>query len=382
MGHIGRVLVTLVTLVACVACGTTTLAGARPTPSQSPSPSAIARPTSSPTPTATPAPDYGPPPPGVDLFYVQWPATPTWLIGFDWSGRPRATVHLKELDGQAETIGSGILAAPNGTGFASGAYTFDRLGHVIYQGAPPNKGNLLSTWSEDGQLLCGVQEQVSAMDSQGNGTTDYYLVRRSPSGPPVQVRKFLHLNFVPGDSGYGLAACSHWLDRALLTKTVCCSVQGALVLRLSDGAQVGTWTRGVGVGLPVFSPDGQEVAEPALGAYGTTSSTTVRLILGGTVLARYGPGIDFLGFSGDNRFAVVAAGPQLQLVEVSTRRVVWRDSTAPKVARVIARPFSGDVVLAFGGNGGADTIEIVHPDGTSSALDGTWLVPMSWGSSP
>ena len=383
MGRTPRALIaTIAVLLAGVSCGTTTLAGAKLSPSPavsaSPSPSAIP----SPTPTPAAPPDYGPPPAGVDLFYLQWPSAPTWLIGFDWTGKPRATVHLAALDGQTDEAGSGISVAPNGLGFAyGGVMTFDRLGRAIYAGTPLSKGSLGMLWSEDAQLLCGVETESSTVDSAGNATEDFYLVRRSPTGPPVRVAKFLHLNFVSGDMGYSAVACSHWLDRALLLKTVCCGTQGAVVLRLSDGARLGTWTRGKGAGQPVFSPDGQEVAEPTLGPYGTSTSTEVRLVLGGTVLARYGAGVDFLGFSGDNRFAVVANGPRLQVIEVSTRRVIWTDAGGLALARVVARPFSGDLVLAFtAANKSPDGIVVVHADGTSTALDGKWLVPMSWGS--
>jgi hypothetical protein len=384
--------VTLALLLVGVSCGTSTLTAATP----SPSPSAVSSPTAvavaSPTP--APPPDYGPPPAGVDLLYVAWPAAPTWLIGYDWHGQPRATVHLKELDGQADQIGSGITVAPNGNGFLSGGYTFDRLGRVSYQSAPPGKGNLNRTWSEDGQLICGVEEVNSTIDSNGNGTSDYYLVRRTPNGPPVRVRRFLHLDAVPGDLGFGMYACSHWLDRALIVKTVCCGIQGATVMRLSDGAILGTWNRDAG--SPIFSPDGQEVADPTWTPDGKTVSTAIKTLLGGTVLARYGAGISFQAFAANNRYAVVTTpAGQTQVIEVSTRRVVWRDSQDRKLSRIWARPgAAGDVALIFTappvqmpcpGDTSSQcpnpesSIVMVHADGSSVDLGGEFIVPLSWG---
>jgi hypothetical protein len=381
MRHTRSPIVILVALFVCVSCGTTTLTAAKPSPSPTASPSQVPSPSANPTPTPIHPPDYGPPPARVDLFYLQWPSSPTWLIGYDWSGKPRATVHLAQLDGQVDAIGSGIAIAPNGSGFATPAMTFDRGGLLIYQSpAPPNKGGLVTLWSEDGQLLCGV-ETTSAIDSSGNGTEDFYLVRRSLTGPPVRVAHFQHLNFVSGDMGYTAVTCSDWLDRALLVRTVCCGVQGALVLRLSDGAQLGSWTRESGE--PAFSPDGQEIADPTWTSDGRTISTDVKLVVGGMVLAHYGPGIAFHAFSGDNRLAVVTSAGQTQVIEVATRRVVWRDTAGRSLSQVMARPFSGDLVLAFGTPNTTQPmqIELVHPTGVSAVLDGSWLVPMSWGSS-
>ncbi|HYM96032.1 MAG TPA: hypothetical protein VET26_01915 [Candidatus Sulfotelmatobacter sp.] len=334
----------------------------------------------------------------MDLLYVQLPGSPSWLVGYSWQGKPAATVHLKELDGHTDQLGSGIGVAPNGNGFIyGGAYTFDRLGHAVYQGQPAGKGSAPTMWSEDGQLLCGVEEQTSAVDSNGNGTADFYFVRRTPTGPAVRVVSFLHVNAIPGDMGYSAFACSHWLDRALLVRTVCCGIQGAIVVRISDGAILGRWDRDAG--SPVFSPDGQEVADPTITADGkSVISTEVRLILGGTVLARYGPGVSFLGFSGDNRFAAatvtVAGGTQTEVIEVSTRRVVWRDPSNRPVARIVARPASGDLAIAFTAppaqvpcpqasssqcTNPLSNLVIVHPDGSSATLPGEFLVPMTWG---
>ncbi|HEY4888716.1 MAG TPA: hypothetical protein VIJ58_09080, partial [Candidatus Dormibacteraeota bacterium] len=43
-------------------------------------------------PKASPVADYGPPPAGVPLLYVHDPNNPSWLIGYDWSGKARGTV--------------------------------------------------------------------------------------------------------------------------------------------------------------------------------------------------------------------------------------------------------------------------------------------------
>jgi hypothetical protein len=301
-------------------------------------------------------------------------------------------VHLKELDGHVDEIGSGISVAPNGSAFLGSPYTFDRLGQMVYQGPAPDKGNLNSTWSEDGQLLCGVEVANSTIDSNGAGTSDYYFVRRTATGPSTRIARFLHLDFVPGDMGFSLYACSRGLNRALVVKTVCCGIQGALVLRMSDGAVLGTWNRDAG--SPVFSPDGQEVADPTWTPDGKTISTEVRLLLGGTVMARYGEGIDFRAFSANNRYAVVTVAGRTQVIEVSTRRVVWRDDQVRPLSRVWARPASNDLALAFTAppaqvpcpnsssslcTNPIDEVVIVHADGTLIGLGSNLLMPGTWG---
>jgi hypothetical protein len=406
-GEGGGRLVTLLAvfvLLVVAACGSGTPSALTTTPSQrqsatpslSPSPTAAASPSASPSPAPSPPPDYGSPPGGVDLLYVMVPDAPSWLVGYDWQGKPRATVHLKELDGHTDQLGSGISVAPSGNEFIYGdMYTFDRLGHLVYQAQPVGKGGVATTWSEDGQLLCGVEEATSSVDSSGNGTADFYFVRRSPTGPAVRVAHFLHVDGIPGDMGYNVFACSHWLDRALLARTVCCGISGVIVMRISDGAILGTWNRNTG-GQPVFSPDGQEIADPTMTADGkTTTSTEVRLLLGGTVMARYGPGISFLGFSANNRYAAVTVAGRTQVIEVSSRRVVWRDPLNRTFSRLWARPgLGGDVAIAFTATpvqvpcpnastsmctNPRSNMVIVHADGSSAELHGEFLVPMTWG---
>ena len=387
----------LTLLVSSSACGGTRppQAAATHSPTQSVAASLAATPSA--VPLKPSPPEYGQPPAGVDLLYVTVPGWPTYLLGYDWQGNPRATVHLKELDGSAPTNPGGISVAPNGQGFESGAYTFDRLGRVVYQHDPSPKGFTIRTWSEDGAMLCGVEEVHPTINGNGSGTTDYYLDRRTPSGPPARVARFLHIDAIPGDMGYYSVACSHRLDRALLVQTVCCSIASAMAIRLSDGTVLGTWKRDAG--SPIFSPDGQLVADPRYGPSGSASlSTVVRTVLGGTVLARYGEGITFKALSGNDQFAVVSVdgtgGSQTRVIELVTKRLVWRDSSDRSLRAVWARPGSGDIALAFpasatqfpcpSGQSGlcADpesVVVLVHADGSFVALPGVFELPRpSW----
>jgi hypothetical protein len=384
----------LMLVVALAACGGTR-SPSQGVASLSPSQVATASPSTLPSPVAVnPSPqNYGLPPAGVDLFYVTVPGWPTYLVGYDWQGNPRATIHLKELDSSARAP-DGISVAPNGQAFESGAYTFDRLGRVVYQYEPAGKGLRVNTWSEDGAMLCGIEEAVHPnASSDGTGTTDFYFVRRAVSGPPVRVARFLHLDAIPGDMGYSSVACSHRLDRALLIQTVCCGIASAMAIRISDGTLLGTWKRDAG--SPIFSPDGQLVADPTNAPGGTLPvSTIVRTIPGGTILARYGQGITFKALSGNNQLAVVSGdgrgGSQTRVIELTTTRQLWQDSTGRSLRAAWARPGSGDMALAFpasttqvpcpSGQTGmcADpesVVVVVHPDGSATALRGVFELP-------
>ncbi len=351
--------------------------------------------TPSPGPLPSPPPDYGSPPAGVDLIYVQVTGYPAWLIGYDWQGYPRATIHLKEVD-DGGNIPFGITIAPDGSAFAAGEYTFERTGRAVYQyQLAPKTGPMV--WSEDGAVLCGVNELSTTTDpATGAGYTDFYLMRRTPTTSPITVARFLHVNFIPGDMGYNLYACTHWLDRVLAVRTVCCSYSGATTLRLSDGAVLGTWNRDAG--QPVFSPDGQLIADPTWDSAGNTTSTVVSTLLGGVVIARYGPGVTFRAMSRDNRYAVVmvvdSGGPVAEVIQISTRRVVWRDSSSRNINAVWARPGSADIAIAFTASphkvqcnssvpctNPESNVVIVHPDGISNAISGDFLtIAQPWAS--
>ncbi len=387
-----RTLVLLILASMLAACGGSPALIAQkspsPSPSANPSPSVSPSPPPSASPLPSPPPDYGAPPAAVDLLYVQVAGYPAWLIGYDWQGHPRATIHLTEID-NGGNIPFGISIAPDGSGFTAGEYTFDRTGKAIYQYTITGKEGGVNTWSEDGAVLCGVKT-VSTMtnSSTAQGYTDFYLMRRTPTTSPVTVARFLHVDFIPGDMGYNLYACTHWLDRVLAVKTVCCSYSGATTLRLSDGAVLGIWQRDAG--QPVFSPDGQLIADPTWDSAGNTTSTVVSTLLGGVVIARYGPGLTFRAMSRDNRYALVmvadSSGPVAEVIQISTRRVVWRDSSSRSINAVWARPGSGDIAIAFTASpqkvpcnssvpctNPESNVVIVHPDGTSNAISGDFL---------
>ncbi len=99
--------------------------------------------------------DYGPPPPGVQLLYVHDPEHASWLIGYDWSGNPRATV---KLDPSKTTV----QMAPDGKSFAVGygakggtGEILDRLGQPV-EGSGAISSYSQPRWADDNVHICGV----------------------------------------------------------------------------------------------------------------------------------------------------------------------------------------------------------------------------------
>lgn len=94
--------------------------------------------------------------------------------------------------------------------------------------------------------------------------------------------------------------------------------------------------------------------------------------------------------SRDNRYAVVmvadSGGPVVEVIQISTRRVLWRDSSSRGINAVWARPGSADIAIAFTASpqkvqcnssvpctNPESNVVIVHPDGTSNAISGDFL---------
>src|ERR1700682_2069621 len=71
----------------------------------------VLRPVGQANPHASPVADYGAPPAGTQLVYLQDPNHPGWLIGFDWTGKPRGTVKLPQVVEPPNRIGQ----APDGS---------------------------------------------------------------------------------------------------------------------------------------------------------------------------------------------------------------------------------------------------------------------------
>ena len=98
--------------------------------------------------------DYGTPPDGVNLLYMHDPNMPTWLIGYDWSGKVRGTVRFnKEQVGTMAPDGQSFVVSAGGKG-GSGTF-FDNVGQPF-----PRQGGALeyasNVWADDSRHMCTV----------------------------------------------------------------------------------------------------------------------------------------------------------------------------------------------------------------------------------
>src|SRR5260370_9184862 len=84
------------------------------------------------TPNASPRADYGGPPAGVSLIYVHDPTNPLWLVGYDWTGKPRGTVKI------SPAIGPGYIGkAPHGQIFQATPSGEGGCGVLLDRFGPP-----------------------------------------------------------------------------------------------------------------------------------------------------------------------------------------------------------------------------------------------------
>jgi hypothetical protein len=319
---------------------------------------------------ATPA-GYGPPPAGVQLFYVRDPSQANRLLAYDWSGRQRGAVTLP-----SEADLSAARTAPDGSGFALDYGTdwfLDRLGNYVGPADPLFHDG--GAWADDNRHVCfvthsvpgGALSLVTLVPGQAGSTTTSSLQGFSGSVLYVQ-------------------ACNVHSDIAVLRVSVYTGIVAkrsdaeVVTVRLSSGAILDRRN-----GVPVTSPDAAYVAL-------LTDSATIQiyrstdLVHPVSVLDSYA---SLWGFSGNSSRLLVTSQPATGLPEVEvldwkTGRVTWRhDLTSAGFGGWLARPAGGDFAVAVTSltNDCGPTsvtctnpaspftgIIIVHPDGTTTRI--------------
>lgn len=332
------------------------------------------------TPKATPFVDYGPPPSGVPLLYVHDPSNPSWLIAFDWSGKPQGTVKLQAAAAQDP---SAVKMAPDGSGFeVGGTYkggtgTFlDRLGQPVAT-ETGSIGLVGAMWADDNQHQCEITL---------NSTT--YVWRLATQLPGQAPRPVAVIAQDPGigQSGISLAACSYRNDLAIAVRTTIAWPAELWVIRLSDGAILAhhSYAASGQLASVVGSADGKYVAESAANGQGVGSSksaasTVIRRVSDWQVVKKLDPSVQVTRFSGDGTLALVYQPLQqnsplatLKILNWSTGATVWhRDLSDPFGFALAAQPDGRDFAFADITLGGPDlkaTISIVHGDGSVTKL--------------
>ncbi|HKV88695.1 MAG TPA: hypothetical protein VJT78_11930 [Candidatus Dormibacteraeota bacterium] len=335
------------------------------------------------TATSRPAGDYGPAPAGVNLIWVHDPNHATWLMGYDWSGRPRGTLKLAtpgkpnypvrmSPDGQYLSIIEGDLPpAANGHYGPGGPFqVLDRLGRPVFS-APADTNPLYGLlWADDSRHACATtQDPVSSRQELwvadvGRGTTTVTQIAR--------------------DQGLGrtpryVLACSVLNDRVIEVPYGESATSDVWVLRLSDAKVLSHHTYKTGADMVIgASPDGDYISEIAA----TGRSTQIRRVSDWSVVTTLAD-TQVLRFSGDASRVFVtpidSKGNTTRVADVDWRtgRAVWTVGKTVFVpdTNAIAEPgspaFAVAIPTVWGQHYPAD-VTIVGGDGTTLDL-GTYI---------
>jgi hypothetical protein len=329
-----------------------------------------------------PVADYGPPPAGVSLIYVQDPKHPSWLIGFDWTGKPQGTVKLGQPIDAIGTLGqspdgSAFGYSPNGKG---GYQQFlDRVGRPI----------------EDRQSSLFYPDQMWADDSRRLCTLDFpsqqwTLGLRTPGAAPSSISVVaLDPNIVrSGIIGITFAACSARNDRAILTRIYPGIPSQLWVVRISDGKILSHHTYpDMLLANVVASADAAYIAENTfdtvrVGAPFRPGVTRIRRVSDWAQVATAGTSA-VRAFSGDDSLVLVTASlltelpPGLRVIDWRSGSALWRYQGTEALGGFIAEPGGRSFALALTApnqiQASLRDVVIVHGDGSTNAIPGRFV---------
>ena len=321
-------------------------------------------------------------------MYVDDPVHHPWLIGFDWSGTPRATLKLAPA-----LATQGVLTqAPDGSSFAllpggKGASTqyLDRLGKALPIPSPPPRFQSVR-WADDSRvcvLVAGVQQWQVGVMSPGGAVDALHAVAIDSAN--------LHSGIF---AALALSSCSPRNDRAILTYVYEGRPTEVWVVRLSDGAVLAHHLYPAGqLASVVSSPDARYVAE--ISAASTPTATAAGLAAPSTVIRRvsdweavlpFPAYTQVLGFSGDGTHVLISKQPlggaipeHLEIVDWTVPHGVWNYDGPLGLTRFLAEPAGGGFAVALADSSRpqspVNTILIVHADGSTAPIPGRYDVP-------
>jgi hypothetical protein len=326
-----------------------------------PRPAAPAAPAALPSPVVV---DYGPPPASVQLLWVHDPNHPGWLIGFDWTGKPRGTVKLPQQVGQFDRLsqapdGSAFGFEPNGKG---GFHLFfDQLGNPIGS-AGSSVFYQSEMWADDSRHLCSLD------GSGGQWSLGFAQPGESPN----------HTNVVALDPAIArsgiiavsLAACGANTNggTAVIEYSYTSRPTEYWVARIADGAILQQRTYAAGqVENVTASMDGSLIAE-------NSGVTLIRRASDLSLVTRLDPTFRVLAFSGDDSSVLVAAplGAGLpanqEVLDLQTGRVIWRGEGTSALSSFAAQPGGNVFAVALTTDGNPPgTILMIYGDGSRPA---------------
>jgi hypothetical protein len=327
----------------------------------------------SPSPVAV---DYGPPPPGVPLVWVKDPNQTGWLIGFDWTGKPRGTVKISQPIGQYDRFsqapdGSAFGIEPNGKG-GYGIF-LDRLGNEI-----PNQDSTVryqdAMWADDNLHVC-------TLGSSGGLDSQWRIGLKLPGAAanPLSVVALDSLNLRSGIIAISFAACSARNDRAVLAYSYTGRPTEFWVVRISDGTILSHRSYAAGeLANVVVSADASLMAENSDRSTGQVApaapSTVIRRASDLSVMTTLNPYIGVLAFSGDNSSALVTTAPlivgqpaMLEVLDLQSGRVMWTGEGTSGLGSFAVQPAGNAFALALTDGNAPATILMIYGDGSRPA---------------
>ncbi len=326
----------------------------------------------SPSPVAV---DYGPPPPGVPLVWVKDPNQAGWLIGFDWTGKPRGTVKISQPIGQYDRFsqapdGSAFGIEPNGKG-GYGIF-LDRLGHEI-----PNQDSTVryqdEMWADDNLHVC-------TLGSSGGLDSQWRIGLKLPGAAanPLSVVALDSLNLRSGIIAISFAACSARNDRAVLAYSYMSRPTEFWVVQISNGAILSHQTYPAGeLANVAVSPDASLIAEnsgKSAGEVPAAASTVIRRASDMSSVTTLNPYIGVLAFSGDNSSALVTTAPlivgqpaMLEVLDLQSGRVMWTGEGTSGLGSFAVQPAGNAFALALTDGNTPATILMIYGDGSRPA---------------
>jgi len=172
----------------------------------------------------------GPPPAGLNVFYVLDPKDPQVMVALDWSGTQRGQVKLPRA---LDPLGSDwIRPAPDGSSFihvtAQGPDQFlDRDGRLVAEAFLPDLQDASFIWSADSAGVCVVGYSSAA---------GWQLFTETPTGGRSLVAQLGTGD--PRNAQQNVAGCSFADERAIVLNRGSLGVTDARVINLSDGSTV------------------------------------------------------------------------------------------------------------------------------------------------
>jgi hypothetical protein len=342
--------------------------------------------------------DFGPPPAGVQLLYVHDPNHPSWLIGYDWSGKARGTVKFNVNN--AAPAPDGQLFVVGGDGKGGGGSFFDRLAQSIP--GPAAVTGYSPMWADDNRHMCDV--------SLDQLTFEWKFSTQLPGEAVKQVAVIAREPTAGGQTGISLASCSFGNDEAILVRTTVYWPSELWVVRISNGNVLfhNAYSNTAGLANMIGSRDSAFIAENSGKSFGqlqgsTSPSTIIRRVSDRSVVATLDPTMAVLAFSGDDSFVLVNTsvwvGGQaihLALIDLRSSQMLWRYDGPEGLGSYLAQPDGTAFAVALkvvplhpspcgstaqtacraAPDDPLSDVQIVHGDGTTTAIPGrqvtTW----------